>query len=110
MRGLARPRSSASIALAAALMLLMASARGAPLPPDAAQAGQAKALQAEATKLFRLKKYAAACEKFQAAEAAAPADPALLTDLALCQQKLGNKDEAMATNLRAIASQRASPS
>lgn len=84
-------------------LMLVASVRGAPQPPDAAPADQSKALQAEATKLFRQKRYAAACEKFQAAVTTAPTDAALLTDLALCQKKLGRDAEAKASNLRAIA-------
>ena len=93
----------------AALVLVLALAggvRGAPprTPSlEAAPAVQAKTLQAEATKLFRQKNYAAACETFQAAVTAAPEDAALLTDLALCQQKLGKNAEAKASNLRAIA-------
>jgi len=60
------------------------------------------ALRAEATKLFKKKRYAEACEKFRQATVATPEDAALLTDLGLCQHKLGQDKEAATTNLRAI--------
>ena len=60
------------------------------------------ALRAEATKLFKKRRYAEASEKFREATVAMPEDAALLTDLALCQHKLGQDKEAAATNLRAI--------
>jgi hypothetical protein len=60
------------------------------------------AVRAEATKLFKKKKYAEACEKFRQATIAIPEDAALLTDLGLCQHKLGQDKAAAATNLRAI--------
>jgi tetratricopeptide (TPR) repeat protein len=59
-------------------------------------------LRGQATKLFRKKRYAEACEKYRQASAAAPQDADLLTDLALCQHKLGQDGPAAATNLRAI--------
>jgi hypothetical protein len=86
--------SRAWVVLLAGAALAVPVARAA--PPDA------QALRAEATKLFKKKKYAAACEKFGQAAAATPDDADLLTDLALCQHKLGQDKEAIATNLRAI--------
>ena len=75
-------------------------------PPTSAGLGEvgarAQALRAEATKLYKQKKYPAACALFKEAAAAAPEDAALLTDLALCQHKLGQDEEATTTNLRAI--------
>ncbi len=76
------------------------------LAGGAARAGSpnptAQALRAEATKLFKQKKLAEACEKFRQAANAAPDDAAVLTDLGLCQHKLGQDKEASVTNLRAI--------
>jgi hypothetical protein len=59
-------------------------------------------LRAEATKLFKKKKFAEACEKFRQAADATPDDAAVLTDLGLCQHKLGQDKDAAVTNLRAI--------
>jgi hypothetical protein len=84
----------AALALASTLALPVAYGEG----PNAAE----PALRAEATKLFKKKKYAEACEKFRQATVATPEDAALLTDLGLCQHKLGQDNEAAATNLRAI--------
>lgn len=61
-------------------------------------------LRAEATRLYRAKKYAQACPKFEQAAALAQSDGAIWADLGLCLQKLGKTDAAAEANQRAIAS------
>jgi len=60
-------------------------------------------LKARATDLFRAKKYAQACDTFAAASAGAPADAAIVADLALCLQRLGRRDAAVEANRRAVS-------
>lgn len=61
-------------------------------------------LRAEATKLYRAKKYAEACPKFEQAAKAVQNDGALWADLGVCLQKLGKTEEAAEANHQAVAS------
>jgi hypothetical protein len=71
----------------------------------AAARAQASALRKTAMQAFKAKRYAAACDAYAklAATVPAPDDAAAVADLALCLQRLGKKDEAIAANRRAIA-------
>jgi len=60
-------------------------------------------IRARASALFRAKKFGAACPLFEAAAGRAPEAPEILTDLALCQQRIGSDELARQTNLEAIA-------
>lgn len=71
----------------------------------AAARAQAAALRKTATQAFKTKRYPAACDAYAklAAIAPAPDDAAAVADLALCLQRLGKKEAAIAANQRAIA-------
>lgn len=60
------------------------------------------AARAEGTRLFRAKKFAAACPKFEKAAQLAPEDPEPLADLALCKQRLGDTASAETINRQVI--------
>ena len=66
---------------------------------------QAAALRKTASQAFKAKRYPAACDAYAklAAIVPAPDDAAAVADLALCLQRLGKKEEAIAANHRAIA-------
>jgi hypothetical protein len=81
-------------------VLLFASGAAAESSSSAESSAQ---LRARATRLYRAKRFAAACPVFEAALRASPGEPELLTDLALCQHRLGNDALARQTNLEAIA-------
>lgn len=59
-------------------------------------------LRDQATKAFRAKQFAAACEGFRKAVAACPSAPEYHADLGLCLARLGKTEEAVAANQRAI--------
>ncbi len=59
-------------------------------------------LRDQATKDFRAKKFAAACEGFRKAVAGCPSAPEYHADLGLCLARLGKTEEALAANQRAI--------
>ncbi|MEP6653257.1 MAG: hypothetical protein ABJA82_07855 [Myxococcales bacterium] len=85
-----------------ALWCTVVSAAGDPPVARSDAAARAQVVRADATQLFKKKKYAEACDRFGQAAQLAPEDAALLTDLALCQHKLGHEQEATASNRRAI--------
>src|SRR6478609_2138619 len=98
---MARPETRrSSVTLAGLTALLFATAAAAGNDPPG---GPAQQLRARATRLFQAKKFAAACPLFEAANRAAPGEPELLADLALCQHRLGSDELARQTNLEAIA-------
>jgi hypothetical protein len=82
--------------LAASSLLLSAAAARPPKSP-------ASALRVEATKLFKAKKFAAACPKFKAALDFSPNDPELMLDLAVCDFRIKETDAARALNEKVIA-------
>jgi hypothetical protein len=97
-------RRALQIAFSVVLGAVAPEAAAPPAPAAGPDAGaRAQSLRSEATQLFKKKKYGEACDKFSQAAQLAADDAALLTDLALCQHRLGHADEARATNLRAIA-------
>ena len=68
----------------------------------AAAKSPASSLRAQATRLFRAKRFAEACPKFQAAVQLSPSDPGLLLDLALCDQRINALDAARKLNEQVI--------
>jgi hypothetical protein len=68
----------------------------------AAVRAEVAALGKSAARAFKAKRYAAACDDYRKITVAAPDDAAAMADLALCLQRLGKKDEAIAANRRAL--------
>ncbi|HET7545662.1 MAG TPA: hypothetical protein VFK05_37600 [Polyangiaceae bacterium] len=100
-----RPRNQSRAAPRAARLvwlgvLLFASGAAAGNPPARESSAQ---LRSRATRLFRGRQFAAACPLFEAALRVSPGEPELLTDLALCQHRLGQDALARQTNLEAVA-------
>jgi len=85
------------VSLSAVLFASAAAAGNAPTGESSAL------LRARATRLYRAKQFETACPLFEAALRASAGDPELLTDLALCQHRLGQDELARRTNLEAIA-------
>src|SRR4051812_16342809 len=68
-----------------------------------AAADDPRALSAQATKLYKAKRYAQACPLFERVTALEPGNGRAWTDLGLCLARLGNGVEATAVNRKAIA-------
>jgi hypothetical protein len=84
------------------VFLAVVAALGPAIAAGAHAAESVEAVRAEATKLYRAKRYDAACKAFRKAAALAPADPAIAADLGLCLLKMNDFDPAIAETLHAI--------
>jgi hypothetical protein len=62
-----------------------------------------RGLSAQATKLYKAKRYAEACPLFERVATLEPASGRALTDLGLCLARWGREADAIAANRRAIA-------
>lgn len=76
-----------ALLIAAVCVSAPSSAPAAPPSPNA--------VRAEATKLYRAGKYAAACPKFREAAKLAPDDPAIAADVGLCLMKMNDTEKAI---------------
>ena len=101
------PLALASIALSSSPGLAqLAQVPADPLPAVTATSGpvdKADTLREEAHLLYRAKKYAAACPRYQDAASLAPQRGELWTDLGICLFHLGKRDEAKRATLEAIS-------
>ena len=84
-------------------------APGGPHPDDAresrlaAERAKISALQGEASRAFKDKRYAQACAAYQNVAASRPDSGAALADVGLCLQRRGKKKEAIAADQKAVA-------
>jgi hypothetical protein len=68
-----------------------------------AAADDPRALSAQATKLYKAKRYAKACPLFERVTALEPANGRAWTDLGLCLARWGHEADAIAANRKAVA-------